>query len=137
MSTSTDVSRKMRKPRGNLWASFRYAFAGLRYVLWSERNARIHLAIAILVVLLGAWLRLSAVEWVLIIAAIALVFAGEMLNTVVELTVDMVTVERNPLAKRAKDVAAGAVLVAAAAAALMGLIILGPRLWAKLAALWR
>ena len=127
----------MSKPHGNLWASFRYAFAGLRYVLWSERNARIHLAIAILMVLLGAWLRLSAVEWVLITAAIALVFAGEMLNTVVELTVDMVTVERNPLAKRAKDVAAGAVLVAAAAAAIMGLIILGPRLWAKLAALWR
>jgi diacylglycerol kinase len=127
----------MSKPQGNLWASFRYAFAGLRYVLWSERNARIHLAIAILVVLLGAWLRLSAVEWVLIIAAIALVFAGEMLNTVVELTVDMVTVERNPLAKRAKDVAAGAVLVAAIAAAIMGLIILGPRLWAKLATLWR
>ena len=127
----------MSKPQGNLWASFRYAFAGLRYVLWSERNARIHLAIAILVVLLGAWLRLSAVEWVLIIAAIALVFAGEMLNTVVELTVDMVTEERNPLAKRAKDVAAGAVLVSAIAAAIMGLIILGPRLWAKLAALWR
>ncbi len=127
----------MSKTHSNLWASFRYAFAGLRYVLWSERNARIHLTIAILVILVGAWLRLSAVEWVLIIAAIALVFAGEMLNTVVELTVDMVTEERNPLAKRAKDVAAGAVLVAAVAAAIMGLIILGPRLWAKLAGLWR
>ncbi len=128
----------MSKPRqGNLWASFRFAFAGLRYVLWSERNARIHLAIAILVLLVSAWLRLSALEWVLIIAAIALVFAGEMLNTVVELTVDMVTSELNPLAKRAKDVAAGAVLVAAIAAAIMGFIILGPRLWDKVAALWR
>jgi len=100
--------------------------------LRSERNARIHLAMAILVILMSIWLRLTAIEWVLMVAAIALVFAGEMLNTVVELTIDLITVERNPLAKRAKDVAAGAILVAAAAAAIMGLLILGPRLWLKL-----
>jgi diacylglycerol kinase len=70
------------------------------------------------------------------VAAIALVFAGEMLNTVVELTIDMITIEDHPLARRAKDVAAGAILVAAMAAAVMGAIIMGPRLWQKLAILW-
>lgn len=126
-----------RPNKGDLCASFRCAFEGLGYVLRAERNARIHLATAILVILMSAWLQLTPIEWVLMIAAIALVFAGEMLNTVVELTIDLITVERNPLAKRAKDVAAGAILVAVTAAAIMGLLILGPRLWLKLAALWR
>ena len=123
--------------KNDLRTSFRCAFEGLKYVLSAERNARIHLAMAILVILVSAWLQLSAIEWVLIISAIALVFAGEMLNTVVELTIDLITEEWNPLAKRAKDVAAGAILVAAVAAAIMGLLVLGPRLWLKLAALWR
>jgi diacylglycerol kinase len=130
----TDIGRPNKV---NLLTSFRCAFEGLGYVLRAERNARIHLAIAVGVVLLSAWLQLTTIEWVLMIAAIALVFAGEMLNTVVELTIDLITLEQNPLAKRAKDVAAGAILVAAIAAAVMGLLILGPRLWLKLAALWR
>ena len=129
-----DISRPNK---GDLVASFRCALEGLWYVLRAERNARIHLIMAVLVVLVSAWLQLSAIEWVLMIAAIALVFAGEMLNTVVELTIDLITPERNSLAKRAKDVAAGTILVAAVAAAVMGLLILGPRLWLKLAALWR
>jgi len=123
--------------KGDLRSSFRHALEGLAYVLRAERNARIDLTIAILVLLLGATLGLSAMEWVLIIAAIALVFAGEMLNTVVELTVDLITYRQNPLAKRAKDVAAGAILVAAVAAAIMGLIILGPRLWTRISVFWR
>ena len=123
--------------KGDLRSSFRHALEGLAYVLRAERNARIDLAIAILVLLLSATLGLSAIEWVLIIAAIALVFAGEMLNTVVELTVDLITYRQNPLAKRAKDVAAGAILVASVAAAIMGLIILGPRLWTKISVFWR
>ena len=126
-----------RPNKSDLVASFRCALEGLWYVLHAERNARIHLIMAALVVLVSAWLQLSSIEWVLMIAAIALVFAGEMLNTVVELTIDLITPERNSLAKRAKDVAAGAILVAAVAAAVMGLLILGPRLWLKLAALWR
>ncbi len=131
------MSDTSRPDKGDLVASFRYAMEGLWYVLRAERNARIHLIMAVLVILVGAWLQLSAIEWVLMIAAIALVFAGEMLNTVVELTIDLITPERNSLAKRAKDVAAGAILVAAVAAAVMGLLILGPRLWLKLAVLWR
>jgi diacylglycerol kinase len=126
-----------RHTKGNLYDSFRHALEGLKYVLETERNARIDLVIAVLVVCLSVFLQISAVEWVLIVAAIALVFAGEMLNTVVELTVDLITLEQNPLAKYAKDVAAGAILVASVAAMIMGLIVLGPRLWFKLSALWR
>lgn len=124
-----------RPAKGNLRSSFLYALEGLRYVLVAERNARIHLVAAVLVILLSVWLRLSAMEWCIVIAAIALVFAGEMLNTVIELVVDLTTPELNPLARRAKDVAAGAILVAALAAAIMGFIILGPRLWLKLGSL--
>lgn len=101
-------------------------------MLQSERNARLHLVFAVLVILLSLWLGLPAAEWALVIAAIALVFAGEMLNTVVELVVDLISPESNPLAKHAKDIAAGAVLVAAFAAASMGLLILGPRLCQRL-----
>lgn len=98
----------------------------------SERNARLHLFSAILVILVSVWLGLPAAEWALIIAAIALVFAGEMLNTVVELAIDLISPESNPLAKHVKDVAAGAVLVAAVAAASIGFIVLGPRLCQKM-----
>ena len=126
----------MSKQTGSLFASFRYALQGLSYVLAAERNARIHLVAATLVILLSAWLGISIVEWALIIAAIALVFAGEMLNTVVELTIDLITLERRPLAKRAKDVAAGAILVASIAAATIGFLILGPPLWLELSSLW-
>lgn len=121
-----------RRHKGNLVTSFKHAFEGLWYVLSSERNARIHLTVALLVGALGAWLGLTPLEWALIVAAIALVFAGEMLNTVVELTLDLVMPDENSLAKHAKDVAAGAILVASIAAAVIGMIILGPRLWRAL-----
>ena len=127
----------MRRHRhGNLLDSFRYAFEGLAYVVRAERNARLHLAVSLVIVTLGAWLRLSRIEWVLIIMAIALVFAGEMLNTVVELVIDLVAPSHNSLAKHAKDVAAGAILIAAIAAATTGLIILGPPLWERLSGIW-
>ncbi len=117
-----------RRHKGPLIASFRHALEGIAFTLRSERNARIHVLIALVIVALGVWLCLEPIEWALIVAAIALVFAGEMLNTVVELTLDLLMPDENPLAKHAKDVAAGAILVAAAAAAIIGLIILGPRL---------
>ena len=115
-----------------LRSSFRYALEGLRYVVRSERNARLHVVSAILVIVVSVWLGLPAAEWALIIAGIALVFAGEMLNTVVELAIDLISPESNPLAKHVKDVAAGAVLVAAVAAASIGFLMLGPRLCQKM-----
>ncbi len=127
----------MRRQRhGTLLDSFRYACEGLAYVVRAERNARVHLAVSLAVVILSAWLRLSRIEWVFMIMSIALVFAGEMLNTVVELVIDVVAPNRNSLAKHAKDVAAGAILIAAIAAAATGLIILGPPLWERISGIW-
>ena len=124
-----------RPIKGRLVDSFKYAFCGLGYVLQAERNPRVHLAVALVVVGLGVWLGLAPVEWGLVIAAIAFVFAAEMANTVAELIVDLVTLDQHPLAKLAKDVAAGAVLVAALAAAAIGVVILGPHLLQRLGAL--
>jgi len=125
---------RLRPPKGTLADSLRYALEGLGYVVHHERNARIHLAMAFAVVALGLWLGLTLEQWAFIVAAIALVFAGEMLNTVVELLVDLICPQVNPLAKHVKDVAAGAILVASIAAAILGLMILGPKLWLRLAA---
>jgi len=115
--------------RSSMRASFGYAIEGLQYVLRTERNARIHLVAALLVVMVGLWLGLGVIEWALLVFSIVLVFSVEMLNTVVELIVDMVVEETHPLAKHAKDVAAGAVLIAAGGSAILGLLVLGPPLW--------
>ncbi|MFP3895509.1 MAG: diacylglycerol kinase family protein [Anaerolineales bacterium] len=124
-----------RRPKPKLLCSFGYAWEGLCYVIRSERNVRIHLCIATAVLFVSAWLQLSTIEWAIIIMAISLVFAGEMINTAVELTIDLVVSDSNTLAKGAKDVAAATVLVTALAAAIMGFLILGPRLWRKILAM--
>ena len=116
----------------SLLHSFRYAFAGLWYALCTQRNARVHLLAAVAVTAMGLWLRLDAVRWAVLVLTIALVFFAEMANTGVEATVDLVTPEYHPLAKVAKDVSAGAVLVTAMAAVVVGLLILGPPLLARL-----
>ena len=118
--------------RTSLVESFRYALAGLAYTLRTQRNARIHLSIAIAVVVVGVGLNLSQGEWAIIGLTIGFVFVAEMFNTVVEAVIDLVTEEYRPLAKQAKDVAAGAVLTAAMTAVAVGLIILGPPLLARL-----
>lgn len=117
--------------RGNLVDSFRHAFDGLAYVLRAERNVRVHLAIAMLVTLTGLWLGLDAVEWALIVFAIALVLVGELMNSVTELTIDLVCPRYDIRAKRAKDMVAAAILVAAIASVCIGVLVLGPPLWAK------
>jgi diacylglycerol kinase len=113
---------------GSLLQSFRYAFAGLWQALHTQRNARIHLLATVAVTAMGLWLRLDAVRWAVLVLTISLVFFAEMVNTVVEAIVDLVTPEYHPLAKVAKDVSAGAVLVTAMAAVVVGLLILGPPL---------
>jgi len=114
--------------RSNLLISFKCAFAGLWYVLRTQRNARIHLFVAVTVVMMGLWLGLSRTEWAVLALTIGTVLAAEVLNTVVEAAVDLATAEYHPLAKVAKDVAAGAVLLTAVAAVVVGLLILGPPL---------
>jgi diacylglycerol kinase len=119
----------------NLIASFRNAFAGLLYALRTQRNAKIHLAATLLAVAIGFWLGLDPAEWCLIILSIGMVWMAELSNTVLEKVVDLLSPEFNPLAKTAKDVKAGVVVVASSAAVLIGLLVLGPKLLLELQAL--
>jgi diacylglycerol kinase len=108
---------------------FVYAWHGVVYAMRTQRNARVHAALAVTAVALGVVLRISPIEFALLFVAIANVFIGEMINTVVEACVDLVTTEYHPLARVAKDVAAGAVLVNAALSIVIGLFVFVPHLW--------
>ena len=112
--------------------SFRHAFRGWWYVMRTQRNVWIHGLVATVVILLGLWLGLPPRDWAVLILTIAMVFAAEFINTAIEAVVDLATQEHHPLAKVGKDVGAAAVLIAALAAVLVGLLILGPPLWQKL-----
>ena len=112
--------------------SFRYAFRGFWYVVRTQRNAWIHVVIATIVFVLSFWLRLDGRDWALIILATAIVFTAEFINTAIEAVVDLASPQMHPLAKVGKDVGAGAVLIAALAAVLIGALVLGPPLWARL-----
>jgi diacylglycerol kinase len=114
----------------NTLEAFRFAFAGLGYVLRTQRNVRIHLTIAVGVVALGLWLDLPSAQWAVLALTIGFVLASEMLNTVAEALVDLVSPGYHPLAKVVKDVTAGAVLLAAIVSVIVGLLVLGPPLWA-------
>jgi diacylglycerol kinase (ATP) len=117
--------------RGFRFTSFADAARGLRAVL-AEPNARLQLAIALAAVALGAWLGLERRDWALLVLAIGLVLAGEAANTALEALADRVAPDPHPLVGKAKDVAAGAVLIASVAAAVLGLLVLGPPLWHRL-----
>ena len=111
--------------------SFRHAFAGVGYVFRTQPNARIHTVITLLVVALGAWLGLGRLEWAMLWLAIGLVWASEFMNTALEALIDLASPQVHPLAKAGKDVAAAGVLLAAGAATVIGLLVLGPPLWAR------
>jgi len=108
--------------------SFRYAFAGLWYALRTQRNLRIHLVAGTLAVLMAALFQVSPVEWAILALTIGAVIISELFNTVIEALVDLISPDRHPLAKVAKDVAAAAVLCMAIMAVMVGLAIFGPRL---------
>jgi diacylglycerol kinase (ATP) len=112
-------------------ASFRYAFAGCRYALRTQANARIHAIASFAVIGLACWLGLSRIDWSILLLAIGLVWVAELVNTALEAVVDLVSPELHPLAKVGKDVAAAAVLMSAITAAIVGLLILGPPLWER------
>ena len=108
--------------------SFNYAVSGIIYTLKTERNMRIHLIIAILVVLLSLFFDFSRSELLLLFFTIALVLMAEMINTAIERTVDLVTDEFHPLARLAKDIAAGGVLIAALNSIAVGYLLFFDRL---------
>lgn len=108
--------------------SFGYAWKGIRCCVGKEQNLSFHLIAAVLVVIAGWRLGITRTEWAILLLCIGMVIAAELFNTAIEKLVDLVSPGRHPLAGQVKDIAAGAVLVCAAAAAMVGLIIFVPYL---------
>ena len=112
-----------------LIVSFHYAFAGVRYLLWTQRNAKIHTAIGLSAVRMAIVLGIDRYEWLALLLTITIVIAAEGVNTALEAVVDLVSPEYHPLAKVAKDVGAGTVLITAFASVIVGMVLFLPRLW--------
>ena len=108
--------------------SFRYAFAGIAYMLRTQHNAWIHLAVSFAVCLAGLRLGLSAADWRWIIVAITLVWLTEAMNTAIEHLCDVVKPEFHASVQKSKDIAAGAVLISATGAACLGAMTFWPYL---------
>ena len=116
------------KRAATLISSFRYAFAGMRYLLWTQRNAKIHSAIGLAAIGLGVVLGIDRYEWLALLVTITLVIASEGMNTALEAVVDLTSPEYHPLAKIAKDVGAGTVLITAIASVIVGMVLFLPHL---------
>ena len=108
--------------------TFRYAFQGLQWFFTSEIKAKIHSVCGLAAIILGVILKISLTEWMLIAIAIGLVFITEIINTGIELMVDEWVKEQNTAAGRIKDLAAGAVLIAAIVSLVIGVIVFLPKL---------
>ena len=107
--------------------SFRYAFRGLWWLVRDEHNSWIHLAFVVVLIPAGFILHITPIEWTLIILCIGLVLGMELVNSAIERLADKISPERDPDIGKIKDIAAGAVLITAIAAAIVGLIILVPK----------
>lgn len=125
-------SNQLRPPDG-LWrrrvASFGHALRGVGSALRSEVHLRFHAAATIVVLGLGFYCGISRLEWALVALAVAGVWTAELANTAIEALTDLASPDFHPLAGKAKDVAAGAVLLAAAGAAVVGVLVFGPHLF--------
>lgn len=111
-----------------LFDAFRSAFSGIIFSFKTERNMRIHLLAAIIVIVSGFFFSITNVEWMVLILVIAITIALELINTAIENAVDLITAQEHPVAKAAKDIAAGAVLIFCIASVGIGLIIFIPRI---------
>lgn len=119
---------KYKKEIKSLGNSFKYAFQGIWASFKSERNMKIHVFMMIFVILCGLLLNINLGEWITCLILFALVIGAELFNTAIEAVVDMISLEKSPQAKLAKDISAGAVLVFAMASALIGLLIFVPKI---------
>jgi Diacylglycerol kinase len=108
---------------------FGYAFSGIVYAFKTQLNFKFHIAALLVTSIAGWYFTLSVNEWLWIIAAAAIVLITELLNTAIEVLVDLVSPDINPKAKIIKDVAAASVLIAAIAAVIIGLIIFIPKIF--------
>jgi diacylglycerol kinase (ATP) len=131
--SDTQPTQTDRAPRSQSRAdSFRHAFAGSWYALRTQRNTWIHAFFTVAVLVVGFWVRLQTTEWALLVLAMGLVWTTEFLNTAIEAIADLASPEYHPLAKVGKDVSAGAVLVGAITAVIVGLLVLTPHLLDRL-----
>jgi len=117
------------KNKSNFINSLSNALLGFIYCVRSENHFRIHLKLAGLALALSWFFQISASKWLLVVFSITLVLSLEMLNTAIERAIDLYTGERHPLAQVAKDVAAGAVLVAALNALIVGAVVFLPEIY--------
>ena len=124
----TKSKRKIKVKTKKLINSFKYAIAGIIISFRKERNMKIHFLIMLLVIIAGFWLNISQLEWFMCILWFAIVIGGELFNTAIETTVNIAMPYRNPKAKAAKDISAGAVLILAIGAAITGAMIFIPKL---------
>ncbi|MDP4155417.1 MAG: diacylglycerol kinase family protein [Bacillota bacterium] len=122
------LNDKEKKRQISLLSSFSYAIAGIRTAIKQERNIRIHLSISLVVIIFGFLFSITRIEWIFILLTIGGMISLEIINTAIERLVDLVTLEFHPLAKQAKDLAAGAVFSFAIISVMVGIIIFGPYL---------
>ena len=108
--------------------SFKYAFSGLKDLWIHESNTRIHLLFTVLVAVMSLWLKVDKSEFCILALIIGAVWSAETMNSALERVVDLVTLEKKPLAKAAKDLAAGSVLIMAMASVVIGLVIFLPKI---------
>ena len=113
----------------SIFQAFQNAFAGIVHCILYERNMKIHMVATILVAILAWWLKLNLQEIIILVITVLCVVVAEMMNTVVEAIVDLVSPGIHPLAKIAKDVAAGVVLIAAIASVLIGYFLFVAKIW--------
>lgn len=109
-----------------LWKSFSFALTGIKAALLMERNMRIHFFVSLVVIGCSILFSISKLEWLFVILAIGGIFSLELMNTAVERVVDLITEEYHPLAKQAKDLAAGAVFIYAIIAVVIGIMVFTP-----------
>ena len=109
--------------------SIRYALDGIKYILETQPNARIHLLFTLAVFILGFLFEITRMEWISLVLTVGLVWAAELFNTAIEVMIDFISPEKHKVAKICKDVSAGSVLVTAFISVLVGLLIFGPPLW--------
>lgn len=106
--------------------SFRYAIEGLDFVIRNEHNARIHIMAALLIIMAGLTYQIGRLDWIILVLAIVSVWFAETINTAFEYLCDVVSPEKNEAVKHAKDIAAGAVLITALGAVIIGAIVMLP-----------
>lgn len=121
------IMDSLDKPkRRKFWHTFVYAIEGIVTALKQERNMRFHAISAVIVIAFGLFFSITKIEWLFILVSIGGMFSLELLNTAIERVVDLVTNEYKPLAKQAKDIAAGAVFIFAIITLVIGIVIFSP-----------